>query len=1099
MKSNILKIYNELLDLMFKRIQEEDKIQTEIRQMEKEYRIRYEQLEQCPIESYEKEEKEVNSYYFIAKEFLEDHGEALPTESGGATSGVLQVDIPRLNRLWKEMDSAGNLLSSRIEKAKQLFNTCNGYKRIIADHRQNGMVNRDRQLSQIKDEGELKVQAKRTDLNQLEQTYSRKLDFSNYKEAFQELDSSVQTVSDDHIAGGDVLDSSSLIPFGYRTLPLENSLKDMLSEHTVFCVRENNLIIPLFTEPINLQMTVRIKDAKLQRTELGIQSLIMQLIRRVETERLNIYYADTELWSGRKLGILEELTSDRMFRGIAKSKEDLDGFLNVLLEIGRKNEESYSSTKEYADENTYLVVIYHLSTSFSDDIMRKIRMLQGNARYFNISCIIVERKKQSPGREQDSEYSQNYVIDTESNQCLRQGEMFGFEWLNPVTQITEEYKRILAQRSLVEKKVFDYADYIEQSQKVIHRGEARTNYKVAIGIDEQNHMITIPIINDGFAVYLSGAAGSGKSTLLHMIIMEIIRNYHPDDVELWLIDYNMKEFVSYLDADIPHVKVVSLDSTPKSIYQMLEKLYMIMNSRYADLADMKRADLKEVDISDYFPRITVIIDEFRVLSDAVADQEEYKSILAQLLQRGRAAGFNFIFCNQTFTSGIRGLTDPGKKQIQTRLAMRNAMDVNEVYETLALKSMDKSDRVKYLIDTLHIHEVMYKREPLDENESSVVERYKTIKVEDDTKNHVIDQIMSQYSASEYYDTDRIDQYVDKHPLKLDGRKELPAKEGFAEVKRSMPGNKVKWEDGYRNSEYALYFGRPCGFELSHPVFLYDNKDDNMLLLSRNSEMNGNLLLSIIQSIQLHEDLDGISKGEIKIWTYSRNKVYQAIRLYLPEYVRVLDNAEDIFHDMKNCILKSTKGVYGKELIILLGYQNLLEDIEERNNSEITDGGNMPPAGYSLLMIMNDKQKELDKKEEELNRITQSEASVTAAAFPAVSYTEQPKLTIEKMNNQLAELLSKGSKQGIHMITVIEHISEYKAMERNIRELFGHRVSTKISKDDSMEFYGNTSFGFRLEDKMVGYRNPNGEYYEFYSYLHIQEENYSMRGGRNVWL
>jgi len=101
-------------------------------------------------------------------------------------------------------------------------------------------------------------------------------------------------------------------------------------------------------------------------------------------------------------------------------------------------------------------------------------------------------------------------------------------------------------------------------------------------------------------------------------------------------------------------------------------------------------------------------------------------------------------------------------------------------------------------------------------------------VEDDTKNHVIDQIMSQYSASEHYDTDRIDQYVDKHPLKLDGRKELPAKEGFAEVKKSMPGNKVKWEDGYRNSEYALYFGRPCGFELSHPVFLYDNKDDNML-------------------------------------------------------------------------------------------------------------------------------------------------------------------------------------------------------------------------------------------------------------------------------
>ena len=75
---------------------------------------------------------------------------------------------------------------------------------------------------------------------------------------------------------------------------------------------------------------------------------------------------------------------------------------------------------------------------------------------------------------------------------------------------------------------------------------------------------------------LSGTTGSGKSTTLHMLITSIVLNYHPDDVELWLVDYNKVEFAQYMSNMPPHVKLIGLERSTEFTFSLLKKV----NDRY---------------------------------------------------------------------------------------------------------------------------------------------------------------------------------------------------------------------------------------------------------------------------------------------------------------------------------------------------------------------------------------------------------------------------------------------------------------------------------------------------------------------------------------
>ena len=172
---------------------------------------------------------------------------------------------------------------------------------------------------------------------------------------------------------------------------------------------------------------------------------------------------------------------------------------------------------------------------------------------------------------------------------------------------------------------------------------------------------------------ISGETGSGKSVLLHTIIDSITMHYHPNDVEIWAIDYKAVEFACYVESRTPHITVIGQDKSDDFSFSLLELVNKEYEHRKKLFVEEKVKNFNEyrrkgLEIS----RIIIVIDEFHNLTQAVQQEPKYKTMLENLLSEMRAMGMAFVFCSQTISSGLQGLTEKGKNQIGCRLCMKQS-------------------------------------------------------------------------------------------------------------------------------------------------------------------------------------------------------------------------------------------------------------------------------------------------------------------------------------------------------------------------------------------------------------------------------------------
>ena len=175
---------------------------------------------------------------------------------------------------------------------------------------------------------------------------------------------------------------------------------------------------------------------------------------------------------------------------------------------------------------------------------------------------------------------------------------------------------------------------------------------------------------------ISGKTGSGKSVALHTLIMQIICNYHPDDVEIWAIDYKAVEFDWYIKHRAPHFKVIARESSDEFSYSLLDLIYeeyekrqeLFLQEGVSGIGQYRRKMGPRS-----MPRIVVFIDEFQIMTQAVQSytgEKDYRKVLENLLRLTRAMGISFVFCSQTVASGLGGLTDAARDQIACRLCLQ---------------------------------------------------------------------------------------------------------------------------------------------------------------------------------------------------------------------------------------------------------------------------------------------------------------------------------------------------------------------------------------------------------------------------------------------
>lgn len=173
---------------------------------------------------------------------------------------------------------------------------------------------------------------------------------------------------------------------------------------------------------------------------------------------------------------------------------------------------------------------------------------------------------------------------------------------------------------------------------------------------------------------LAGKTGSGKSTLLHIIITNLALTCSPDEVEFYLIDFKKGvEFKCYADAQLPHAKVIAIESDREFALSVLHRLDEELKRRgelYRKLGAQDLAGYKRAGGTEPMPRAMLIIDEFQeffVEDDAVAQGAAL--LLDRIVRQGRAFGIHVFLGSQTL-GGAYTLARTTLGQMVIRIALQ---------------------------------------------------------------------------------------------------------------------------------------------------------------------------------------------------------------------------------------------------------------------------------------------------------------------------------------------------------------------------------------------------------------------------------------------
>lgn len=889
-------------------------------------------------------------------------------------------------------------------------------------------------------------------------------------------------------------------------------------------------------------LSIRCAGAKEKKLYRGVQNYLLNLIAKTALGSRKIYLLDALHFNSTALGLLRPLEDSVVIDAVPKDPEAIVDKLKEIVSSFSDIDEALGMCDSVADFNAASAPSEHIGRSvlvlvgypaaFSAEAKEFVRRILLNYEHYGISPILIDTQFTEKRSDDQRDFLAGIVENiyhiqmTQQREviCQNRGSDHHFKWYELTQELSEAF--------VAEVRSHDTAvntlgtEYIKRVDMDTYLPYARGKKSIVLpyGVDSKDEMHSISFDNENFAAYLMGASGSGKSTLLHTLITGILRDYHPDDVELWLADFKMSEFAQYMDPCPPHVKYILLDESPELVYDLIDQLTEKMMERQRFF--MKHRYWKKVEnvpSGIYMPVIFVILDEFSIMSQAVSESEVYKLRLQNLLAKGRALGIKFIFSSQTFTKGVAGLTQTAKDQIQTRIAMKNSY--NEINETLELSSGTRTEQVRNWMDALPPHftlskyrdgdrlqvkrlQVMYFKGKGDE---ALEPQRKLIRHLNDTLRKV--------SLGEY-DSGEPDAYVDKKPVIVDGN----SYKAFREERiRALTAEFRAGNVGELSADdVVITFGAPRRMANAKFAVVSNESRENLLLIARGAEQACamSILLTAIKSYRLQG-------GNVQIWAYAKNRLYRAYRDSHLSRCPVAEGMSEICASIADIHDRITRKESGNELIVLLGIEQICNDFElidfggQKNASSKAKAASVDMRRYQAtteeelkaahevqdlyqkfteeydLNAMEDvwlnegksvdeiSAETLELYEEFLSRIGRK--ALSAKAAPAGKEADSARASAEQRANADASpedasynasedfryIVRQGSRFGYHFLLCLNNLSDLKTTKLQ-QELFRHKLVFHISADDSVALF-SSKIASRLPEHICQYSDTLEQY------------------------
>ena len=835
----------------------------------------------------------------------------------------------------------------------------------------------------------------------------------------------------------DSTDRSLLLPFGYRT---------------------NRSVKILLTAP----------DAMWDQVQDGLKGLLYNILRHYVPLSGRVVYLDPITYNPDHLGVMKNFVG----------RDNLISFPTNDQEALRAVEQLISQSTGKHRHSRFLILRGY-PAGLMGKIRDQIRHICNNAALYQITVIMVRPEQNNLHYDSQDETAMNGAlrINSDGKQFILESSKAPFQFFPAPRQISPQMLQRFQQA--YEPKVLgsEYPSRVDM-ENIAPYNKGSKRIRIPFGVDADDELCHLDFYNTNFSMYLMGAAGSGKSTLLHTIITGLIRNYHPDDVELWLADFKMSEFSQYMNPMPPHIKYILLDESAELIYDFIDLLTeKLMERKRFFAANPHLKDLESVPANVYMPTIFVIMDEFTIMSQVIANSEPHKMKLQDLLVQGRNAGFKFIFASQEYSKGVAGLTATAKDQIQTRIAMRNTVD--EIRETLDIPGSQLTDEIRQWIDTLPPHVTLYKYYDAARKKVRVIRAQALYFPKKGSANPYQPQQdlikdlrknMTPVPRKEYNHT-KITTYVEKQPVTADGTSysaftPQAFHRSVAEYRRANP-------DDIFPDDVFLSLGSPRRLLDSSLLKLLSESRENMLLFSgQEHTCSMSVVLSTIRSFLAQQ-------GKVQVWAYHRNRLYRAYRDSHFAKCNPLETPEAIGAAIEELKAKITARTPGNELIVMLGMDRICEDLEQADfqtgASDALKKATVSTAeeqqGFERLKALRaEMNEEIEKVQQEglaagksmeeiradmqeVIRRYKEKSAANAATKPAVP---APSSSLPVKHDYLADLrqiMTRGSRYGYHFLLCCRDGAEFR-QSKATAELFRHRLAFRISGDDASLFFGN---------------------------------------------
>lgn len=775
------------------------------------------------------------------------------------------------------------------------------------------------------------------------------------------------------------------------------------------------------------------------------------------------------------LGVLSPLSegANSFIDKVSTSKEDVQAKLQAILNKFRAEEDT--SNFRLNSGNKKLLIFHDFPNGYDNSISTQIQQLCVNANRYGLIIIVTNNIDNRKSYMEDyisyiKQFAKQLVL--RNNEYYLRGEKLNddmkFELFSAPTVLSDNIKNILMAKQKKNTRGNNYKDRVGYNWNYQYKGK-RMIKEIPFSIDEDESIQYLDFTKTNSSTFICGSPRSGKSNLLHVILTGIFKSYHPDDVEVWLIDFGMTEFSAYTDPTPRHIRYLILDESPELVYDVIDRLTVILNKRQNYFKGNNFNISYEIPKERYFPAVFVMIDEFPIMAKIIAESsnytnDNYKDKLEKLLQLGPKFGFVFIFSSQGYEEGVRGLTDYARSLIQQRIAMKTTL-LSEVKDTLAIKNLTESDNSK--IQRLPIYHALTVSDPDEYGNRVIMSKVLNAseKEEKAKRKEMIVQINDYVNAAKIYEPDDCASYINKKPLAVDGNL---IKSYYSESKAFNSIIDKKFDQ----SEVSLFIGEPKRLAQYYGIEVSNTYCENFLIVSPIAETMActSILLSMYESLSQQD-------WKVSVLSHSKDKISKQIARTKMICRSSSQNLDEVCAKIKEIKEKIENGIQGNEFYYLLGFATLINEMSFIEGSASVKSTDIT-ADYEPLEVG-----ELDLLEKLALGLSPEQKKPIDKNTEAKSIVKEEKDMAYDARDDLKFILTQGPRLGYHFVIVFNSSNEVEMTKTNT-SLFNHKILFKMSVSSAREIVGslNSQVVPQLLDRNFRYFSGT-EAVSFRPYLH----------------